>query len=331
MGRSRRSRRGDEETTVDRISDALDRAPAGLHDLAEPTGDVPLEWPSELADVYFAFDGARLFSEAIVLFPAREVDRDGELLVVGEIGGDAIEVDRSGRVWRIDEGTGDRVIDGTAFDRWLHGAIDAEALLYDRDGEFAEDVFDEDGEICEDVEVARLRAQLRRDSRAPAPRWRLARISARRGELDRARAELEEVVANVPDFSWAWLDLARLSEQLGELGGAYDEAVAAAEAAVRRGDDQVAYFWAQAARLAARAGTESDRAQAAARAIAADPGIVRSQIAGAEQNLADGDVSSARGLAELAKAVAPRDLGVIDLLRRIEAVAADESGEDSTN
>jgi uncharacterized protein HemY len=89
---------------------------------------------------------------------------------------------------------------------------------------------------------------------------------------------------------------------------------------VTRGDhEQVAYFWAHAARLAARRGKEADRAAAAARAIAADPHLVETELAGAEQNLADGDVSSARALVALARAVAPKNLAVIDLARRIEA------------
>jgi hypothetical protein len=323
MTGKRGGHRADDETVVDRIVDALDRSPSGLHDLGDASINIPDEWPAALADVYFAFDGARLFNESIVLAPSTAVERDGQHWMVGDVGGDEIRVDKKGQVWRLDEETGDQIMDGSAFDRWLHGVIDAENLLFDGDGEFAELAFDEAGDVTPEVEQARLRAQMKRDGRAPGPRWRLARLLARQGDTERARILLEEVVHHLPDFPWAWLDLARIGEQVGELDSAYDEAHMAAEAAEKSQHDQVGYFWAQAARLAARRGAEAERARCAARALAADPGLVRAQIAGAEQNLADGDLGSARGLAALARAVAPRDLTAADLARRIDIAAAE--------
>jgi hypothetical protein len=323
MTGKRGGHRADDETVVDRIVDALERSPSGLHDLGDASINIPDEWPAALADVYFAFDGARLFNESIVLTPSTAVERDGQHWVVGDVGGDEIRVDKKGRVWRLDEETGDQVMDGSAFDRWLHGVIDAETLLFDGDGEFAEAAFDDAGDVTAEVEQARLRAQMKRDGRAPGPRWRLARLLARQGDTERARILLEEVVHHLPDFPWAWLDLARIGEQVGELDSAYDEAQMAAEAAEKSHHDQIGYFWAQAARLAARRGAEAERARCAARALAADPGLVRAQIAGAEQNLEDGDLASARGLAALARAVAPRDLTAADLARRIDIAAAE--------
>jgi hypothetical protein len=323
MTGKRGGHRADDETVVDRIVDALERSPSGLHDLGDASINIPDEWPAALADVYFAFDGARLFNESIVLTPSTAVERDGQHWVVGDVGGDEIRVDKKGRVWRLDEETGDQVMDGSAFDRWLHGVIDAETLLFDGDGEFAEAAFDDAGDVTAEVEQARLRAQMKRDARAPGPRWRLARLLARQGDTERARILLEEVVHHLPDFPWAWLDLARIGEQVGELDSAYDEAQMAAEAAEKSHHDQIGYFWAQAARLAARRGAEAERARCAARALAADPGLVRAQIAGAEQNLEDGDLASARGLAALARAVAPRDLTAADLARRIDIAAAE--------
>jgi hypothetical protein len=323
MTGKRGGHRADDETVVDRIVDALERSPSGLHDLGDASINIPDEWPAALADVYFAFDGARLFNESIVLTPSTAVERDGQHWVVGDVGGDEIRVDKKGRVWRLDEETGDQVMDGSAFDRWLHGVIDAETLLFDGDGEFAEAAFDDAGDVTAEVEQARLRAQMKRDGRAPGPRWRLARLLARQGDTERARILLEEVVHHLPDFPWAWLDLARIGEQIGELDSAYDEAQMAAEAAEKSHHDQIGYFWAQAARLAARRGAEAERARCAARALAADPGLVRAQIAGAEQNLEDGDLASARGLAALARAVAPRDLTAADLARRIDIAAAE--------
>ena len=318
---SRRKRRGDDDgddTTVDRIMAALERAPAGLHDLGEPTVDVPLDWPATVGDVYLAFDGGALFGDLLTLVPAREATTDDDgLIAIGELVGDAIWFDRKGRVWRADPDTGERVIDGTRFDRWLHGVVDGLAALYDDEGEFAEDAFTDDGELSEETARAQLHAQLKRDARAPGPRWRLARRLAAEGELALAREHLEDVVATTPDLAWAWLDLARVSEKLGELAGAIDEAEAAALA--RPGHELAGYFLAEAARLAALAGDEPRRAALAARALAADPELARGQLSGATTSLEAGELDDAAHLVSLARALAPRDLAVLDLARRIDA------------
>jgi tetratricopeptide (TPR) repeat protein len=321
-----RKRRDDElddadDTPIDRLVAALEAGPAGLHELGLPTGDVPLDWPASLGDVYLAFDGGSLFHEELELYAAANVVSDeGGRHVVGTIDDAPIVVDDDGRVLRTDDETGEEVVDGTSLARWLRGRIDSLAMLVDKDGEYVDDAFDAQGELVPEVAIAQARAQVKRDARAPGPRWRLARLLASGGapgDLEAARRELERVVELAPELPWAWLDLARISERLGEHDGAYDEAVAAAEAAPDH--EQVAYFWAHAARLAARRGNEADRAAAAARAVAADPRLVEAELAGAEQNLADGDVSSARALVALARAVAPRNLAAIDLARRIEA------------
>jgi Tfp pilus assembly protein PilF len=132
------------------------------------------------------------------------------------------------------------------------------------------------------------------------------------------RAELEEVVANEPSFAWAWLDLAKISERIGELTGAVDEARAAAEAALAADHPQAGYFHAQLARLAARTGDEATRAVAAKRAAELAPALKAAQLEGARESLEDGDLVSARGLMDLLRAVWPRDLEVLDLARRID-------------
>ncbi|HTJ43265.1 MAG TPA: hypothetical protein VL463_14265 [Kofleriaceae bacterium] len=310
-----------DDTPIDRLVTALEHAPNGLHDLAEPTGDVPLAWPASMSDVYLAFDGATLFHEELTIYPAADVATgDDGLYVVGTVGESEVKVDGRGRVIAVDTETGENIVEGTTLARWLRGWIDALLLTIDKDGEYKDDVFDAQGEVVREVAIAQARAQVKRDTRAPGPRWRLARLyaaSSDPAQLALARKELETVVEIEPSLPWAWLDLARISEQLGELEGAYDEAVAAAEAAPDH--DQVAYFWAHAARIALRRGAEADRATAAARATAADPRLVEAQLAGAEQNLTDKDFSSARALVALARAVQPKNLNAIDLSRRIEA------------
>lgn len=308
----------EDDGPLDRIERALERWPAGLHDLGEPARHLPVDWPLPLVDVYMVWDGLRLFSEAIELLPAAEVRKEDDRWVIGSAWGDELSVDARGRVWRLEEDADEPVLDGTTPVRWLSGAIDAEAMLFAPDGEFAEDVFDEDGEIRPEIEIARLRARIKRDPRAPGPRWHLARRLARdEATLEEARDWLEEVVADEPGLAWAWLDLARISERLGELEGAVEEAVAAAEAG--RGGEQEAFFWAHAARLAARRGDDARRAELATRATAADPRCVAGFVAGAEDNLAAGEPEGATLLVELARAVAPRDLAVLDLEKRLRS------------
>ena len=137
------------------------------------------------------------------------------------------------------------------------------------------------------------------------------------GDVEGARADLEAVIAAEPPLAWAWLDLARISERLGALPGAIDEARAAADAA--NGHPQAGYFWSQVARLARRADDEPARADAAARAAALAPDLRTAQLAGARESLAAGDAASARGLLELLRAVWPRDLEVLALARQLDA------------
>jgi tetratricopeptide (TPR) repeat protein len=324
----RKSKKGrdEEDSAVDRVLSALERWPDGMHDLGEPTVDVPQRWPASVVDVYLTMDGARLFGDAIVLHPGKELppaDDDG-MVQFGTFDDEPLWFDMKGRVWREDPDTGDRYIDGTTLDRWLLGAIEASGLLFDVDGEFAEDAFTEEGELTTEVAEARARAQVKRDAKAPGPRWRLARLLVAEGELAQAREELEVVVTHDAALAWAWLDLARISEKLGELTGAIDEARAAAEA--NPAHEQRAYFYAEAARYAAMAGDEAQRAQLARDALAVDAGLVKAQLAGANDRLGEGEIDAAAHLAAMAKALAPRDLEVIDLVRRVDAArTADEN------
>jgi tetratricopeptide (TPR) repeat protein len=327
VAKRKQPRGGDgDDTVVDRILAALERWPEGMHDLGEPTVDVPQRWPVPIIDVYLTMNGARLFGDAIVLHPAAQLapaDDDG-LVQFGTLDDESVWFDAKGRVWREDPDTGDRIIDGTALDRWLFGAIDATALLFDVDGEFAEDAFTEDGELTAEVAIARARAQVKRDGKASGPRWRLARLLAAEGELHAAREELETVVTNDPALAWAWLDLARISEKLGELPGAIDEARQAADA--NPSHEQRPYFLAEAARYASLANDEPQRAELSRAALALDAGLVKAQLSGANDRLAESELDAAAHLASLAKALAPRDLEVIDLVRRVDAArTADEN------
>jgi Tfp pilus assembly protein PilF len=231
--------------------------------------------------------------------------------------GEDVAIDHRGRIWRDDDSIDDGVCEGTRLDRWLAGEVDALGLLFDHDGEYADDVFDEDGDITDTIRERQLRARLKRDAAAPGPRWRLAHALLAQGATEDARNELEQVVADDPAFAWAWLDLARVSERLGEIGGAIDEARMAAEAAEGVQHPQAGYFWSQVARIAVRAGDEMVRAEAATKASLLAPNLKRAQLDGAKERLDAGDAASAKGLVELLRAVWPRDLEVLELSKRL--------------
>ncbi|HET9624665.1 MAG TPA: tetratricopeptide repeat protein [Kofleriaceae bacterium] len=321
MSKKRRNdERGDSSpVSFDRVLALLDEAPAGLHDVEPPAARLPSGLPEPLIDFYARCDGARLFIDSVELVASAEVAPRGEHWQFGTLEGEDLLVDARGRVWRSDESLDDLVCEGTRLDRWLAGIVDAIGLLYDADGEFEEDVFDEDGELLAVVGERQLRAQLKRDPGAIAPRWRLGHALLAQGSTDEGRRELEEVVAREPGFAWGWLDLAKISERLGELPGAIDEARAAAEAAEAAEHPQAGYFHAQLARLAAVAKDEPTRALAARKAAQLAPDLKAAQLAGANESLTADDLASARGLLELLRAVWPRDLEVMDLARRLDA------------
>jgi Tfp pilus assembly protein PilF len=311
------ARKRDEGDPLDRIFAKLYDAPPGLHDVDPPAEELPSGLPAPLIELYARCDGARIFVESLELLPSHAVQHENGRWQFATVDGDPIAVDTKGRIWRTEESIEDDVCEGTRIDRWLAGQLDAFDLIFDRDGEYADDVFDEEGDILPIIREQQLRAQLKRDSAAPAPRWRLAHVLVDQGAIEDARNELEQVVADDPVFAWAWLDLARVSERLGEASGAIDEARMAAEAAEGVQHPQAGYFWSQVARLASRAGDEMVRAEAATKASLLAPDLKKAQLEGARERIDAGDKASAKGLVDLLRAVWPRDLEVLELARRV--------------
>ena len=322
------AKRPDDEVMA-RVRAALGKSAEGVHVLGAPAAALDLDLPAGLVAVYREADGAELFHGDLVLRPRADWERRGGRVLVGELGEDSLWVAvEGGAVWRLEEDTGEWIEEGSSLDRWLWGWVEAQSALYDREGEFVDGVLDEEGELTEEAALERERRLLKRDRGAIGPRWRLSRLLARTGDKERARAELEEVVAARPGFGWAWYDLARLSEALGELDGARDEALAAAEA--DESYEHAPFFLAWAARLAAKVGDEAARAQLAGRALERAPDLAARQLEGAASLLEEGQVPQARELAELARALKPRDLAAADLLRRIDEAgvqAAADVGE----
>ena len=303
---------------LDRVFDLLDEAAPGLHDVEPPAPDLPGNLPEPLIELYARCDGARIYVDSIEIVPPRDVVFDQGRWQFATSSGEPVSIDHRGRIWMHDESIEDAVCESTRLDRWLAGELDALALVFDGDGEFAEDVFDDDGEMMPVVREQQLRAKIKRDAAAPGPRWRLALVLVEQGADEDARNQLEQVVADDPVFAWAWLDLARVSERLGEARGAIDEARMAAEAAEGAQHPQAGYFWAQLARLAVRGGDELVRAEAATKASLLAPDLKRAQLEGARERLDAGDTASARGLVELLRAVWPRDLEVLDLAKQVQ-------------
>jgi len=304
---------------LDRVFTSLEQAPPGLHDVEPAASALPAGLPPPLIELYAMCDGLRMFIDTVEIVRSNQVTMPvAGRWRFGEVDGEPVSIDHRGKIWRWDPSLDDEICDGTRLDRWLAGIRDALAMFYDSDGEFVEDAFDDDGEIAPAIREKSLRAQLRRDPAAPGPRWRLALSLLEQGALDNARDELEQVVSDDPAFAWAWLDLARISERIGELANAVDEARMAAECAEGVQHAQAGYFFAQLARLAARTGDDVGRAQAATKASLLAPDLKTAQLAGARESLEAGDHASAKGLLELLRAVWPRDLEVLDLARKID-------------
>ncbi len=318
---AKKRREDDAQGGLDRIFEQLDEAPAGLHDLETPVLELPKGLPEPLIELYARCDGGRLYHDTVEIVPSSQVTMETPgRWKFATVDGDELALDHRGRIWRSDESLDDDICEGTRLDRWLAGVIDATALLYDGDGEFSDGVFDDDGEVESVVHERQLRAHLKRDPGAPGVRWRLAHELLEQGAAEDARDQMEQVVADDPAFAWAWLDLARISEQLGEVSGALDEVRMAAETAEGAQHPQAGYFWAQLARLAVRMADDVLRAQAATKASLLGPGLKQAQLAGARASLEAGDTTSAKGLIELLRAVWPRDLEVLELARRADSV-----------
>ncbi len=313
-----KKRRDDDLGGLERTFALLADALPGLHDVTPPSTRVPAGLPEALIELYAYCDGLRLFHDSVEVRPARDVvSTTPGRWQFATVEGDDVAIDLRGKVWRTDDELDDDVCDGTRIDRWLAGLLDSYTQVYDEEGEFLDDVFDDEGEIVASVRERQLRAHLKRDAGAPGVRWQLANVLLGQGATEDARNELEQVVADDPAFAWAWLDLAKISERVGDLGNATDEVRMAAETAEGAQHPQAGYFWSQLARLASCTGNEILRAEAATKTSLLAPDLKRAQLDGARELLATGDTASARGLVDLLRAVWPRDLEVLELAKQL--------------
>jgi tetratricopeptide (TPR) repeat protein len=304
----------------ERFRDEVGRYAEGVHRLGEPAGAAAVAGlPVELAAFLRSWNGADLFIDALAIVPAGSIERDeGVTWFARTANGDRMGLDERGAVVRLEEDSGELLVEGTSFARWLEGWVVAEGALYDREGEFREGLFDDSGEeLLPEAAEKRERKALRADPDAPAPAWRLARALERQGRKDKAARVLEALVERAPAFGWAWFDLGRLRRDAGRLEDAEAAFARAAEADPTY--DHAGYFAAHAARAAAARGDDAARARHAARALALAPDVARGQQAAATELLAEERAAEALEAAEVAAAVAPRDLATMDVLRKAKA------------
>lgn len=302
----------------DRFREEIHKYAAGVHTLGEPASAADVEGlPQELASFLRSWNGAELFIDAYSIRPSQRLEREGDLLVFGDAAdGDRFALRPDGAVVRLEADTGEVLIEGTSFARWLEGLVAAESVIYDREGEFRDGVFDDTGEeLKPEAIVRRERKALRVDPDAPAPAWRLARALARLSKKAEAVRTLERVIALAPSFSWARFDLAKLLCAEGRHEEA--EAAFAAAAEADPSSEFAGYFAAHAARVAAERGDEEARRRHAARALVLNPDIARQQREAARSQLAAGHREEARELLAIAAAVNPKDLEVIALRREL--------------
>lgn len=302
----------------ERFRAELARYAEGVHHLGEPAASAVVRGlPAQLAAFLRSWNGAELFVDAVVVRPAAEVIKDGDLWIFGATAnGDRLALDETGKVLRLEEDTGETLVEGTSFARWLEGYVVAESVIYDREGEFRDDIFDESGEeLLPEAAEKRERKALKVDAGAPAPAWRLAKALARLGLEEKAVRVLEELVTASP-FNWAWFDLAKLRRAAGDLEGAETAFASAAEADPTY--EHAGYFAAHAARAALARGAEPARKTHAARALELDPELAAAQKQAAENLLDEGRTDEAREAAEIVKALRPSDLQAIELLKRLE-------------
>lgn len=327
-------RNADLETVYDRLTDA----PAGLHDLDAPRAGLPVGAPLDLAELYILIGGARLFHEAIEILPpdaVEPVEDAPHLWRFATLHGDDLACDKQARIYQWDTAIDEWLQVASRLDRWLWGQLDAQAVVVDGEGEFAEDVFDAEGELLPHIQHGMWRAQLKRDADALAPRFWLGMDLARGGDTERGRAQLEDCVARHERFHWGWHELAKISEQLGEFDNAYDEAVMAAEVAERNQAACAGYLWGHVAKVALLASKSAERDAAAQAVQRLAPNLRAEQLAGLRACISEGDRTSAQGLLALLRAVWPRDLDVLGLAKQVNAMpeelVVEEDATDDTD
>jgi tetratricopeptide (TPR) repeat protein len=329
------------EALLDRVEDRLMDAPAGLHHVGAPADSQALaeaDLPSEAAALWRRWDGielgggeARLFAlaqqgPATADANAAAILRAGDR-VIGEYGLALLVLpadpwEEGGEVVMVED-DGERAPFASSVVRLALGLVAEMGVLYDDDGEYREGLFGDDGALDAKAERRLLRRRLDFDEDAPFPRFRLAQLLRRAGELRAARTELRRVLRCAPEFAWAHWELGRTALELAEQPEPEREAAreearqSFATAADKAGDAHLrALFLAWQARVVA----EREREQIAAAVKQLDPSFVAAREAGLREAIEDQDGARARELLALGLAVEPRHLGLLALRETVASL-----------
>lgn len=340
------------EAILDRIEDRLIDAPEGLHRVGGPAqgedpgaGELPA-LPDEALRLWRRWDGlelgngeARLFALAEQPAATREAAEAGLLRegdrVIGEYGLLTLVVPddpwaEGGEVVMVED-DGERSPYASSVLRLALGLVAEMNVLLDEEGEYRDGLFEEDGELSARAERRLLRRRLDFDEDAPFPRFRLAQLLRRAGELRGARAELRKVIRCAPEFAWAHWELGRACLALAEAEPTEGEAEdlleearrAFADAAEKAGDPHLrALFLAWQART--HADDEHGRKALADEVRELDPGFVAAREAGLREAIEDEDRSRAEELLAIGLAVEPRHLGLLGLREAVAGLPAPE-------
>ena len=304
-------------------------APEGLHVSGDPASSSALSALEGQVEprhrmVWARFDGIDFANGDARFLPLAELEaataaagEDGLLvtgdLVVGERGAELLVLPQDAWEEGADvvavESDGTRTPLASTLPRLLLCLLGEATVLYDEEGEFQGELFDEhSGELLPEVERRLVRRWLDLDDDGPWARFRLAQLLRREGERRGARRELEGVVKRAPRFAWAQFELGRIRMELDQPRPAHSAFLAAAEAADEPGLQAWFHAWA-----AASAPDDSSRTEQAQKCKAAFEGFALAQYGGAQEALAEGDVSRARDLVRVGLAVEPRHLGLLEL------------------
>jgi hypothetical protein len=275
---------------------------------------------AELTAFLTSWNGADLFHELLVVFgvgdrPERSLEREnlrpraapigpGDLAIAETASGDLMVL-RQERVRRLRgpsaSGWDETWLSGSSFHAWLRAVIARDRLLYDRDGEFKDDVFDPDGEVLPTIAVRQAERGLRQDPGSSELEHERGVALRRLGRIGEAAEAFARAADLDPGNPWPWFDLGRARLLADEPAAA----VAAFQSAAAASTEDAARLWTWSAHAARTTGDEAARAHAAAHALARDPDIRAALARAAEAARDEGDEDAYSSADALVQAFEP--------------------------
>ena len=308
----------------DRFRSAVSRLPAGLIRVAPPATHEAIAaveqalgrpLPGAYALFLRSFDGADLFHESILIAGVSdgvtvpllsiqdEQSNAGELMFAEGMGGDRFAFDRNERVIRHDPGADERIIAGSDFTHWLDATIAREQLLFDRDGEYAPEVFDPSGEeVLPTIALRQAERALRADPGSADAAHARGLALVRLGRRDAAMQSFLQAITLDPTSPWPFFDLGRAALAAARPRQALDAFEDAAACESPSGGGRI-LAWA--VRAAVAAGDNQRAETLRARAQEADPTLVEGLRRALDAAERTGDDEARAEAAALIDAVQP--------------------------